>query len=205
MLIFKGDSFSWIFECEVKMIHQEDTGMQREMAKVAFRRGIWSYILKMDIHLRKYALRANSLANEVNALSLAHKVHLLNPLNFLLILLFCLWHLQLSLSQFCCCCCCFLFLFFFLDTNHICREGCILVQDSKRKWGVFCVLKVGILVKLWVMEWVIVTILAVKLSRELSHLVTKLRNCKSLRLSITVFQNWRWDTKALRGQDFLAL
>lgn len=60
--------------CEVKMIHQEDTGMQREMAKVAFRRGIWSYILKMDIHLRKYALRPNSLANEVNAVSLAHKV-----------------------------------------------------------------------------------------------------------------------------------
>lgn len=76
--------------CEVKMIHQEDTGMKREMAKVAFRRGIWSYILKMDIHLRKYALRPNSLANEVNAVSLAHKVHPTDPLKFLLILLFCL-------------------------------------------------------------------------------------------------------------------
>jgi hypothetical protein len=64
--------------------------MQREMAKVAFRRGIWSYILKMDIHLRKYALRPNSLANEVNAVSLAHKVHPTDPIKFLLILLFCL-------------------------------------------------------------------------------------------------------------------
>lgn len=48
--------------------------MQREMAKVAFRRGVWSFVLKMDLHLRQYAVRRTHLQNEVNAVSLAHKV-----------------------------------------------------------------------------------------------------------------------------------
>jgi hypothetical protein len=61
--------------CEVKMIHQEDAGMQREMAKVAFRRGIWSYILKMDTQLRRYALKHAQLTiDPVSAVALAHKV-----------------------------------------------------------------------------------------------------------------------------------
>lgn len=60
---------------EVKMIHQEDGGMQREMAKVAFKRGIWSYVLKMDTQLRRYVSNYGQLKKDsVNAVSLAQKV-----------------------------------------------------------------------------------------------------------------------------------
>lgn len=57
------------------MIHQEDGGMQREMAKVAFKRGIWSYVLKMDTQLRRYVSNYGQLKKDsVNAVSLAQKV-----------------------------------------------------------------------------------------------------------------------------------
>ncbi|CAK9198494.1 unnamed protein product, partial [Sphagnum troendelagicum] len=62
--------------CEVKMVHQEDMGMHREMAKMAFRRGIWSFIQKMDLHLRQYAKHQSHFDQGVNAVSLAHKVPL---------------------------------------------------------------------------------------------------------------------------------
>ncbi|KAL6996073.1 hypothetical protein U1Q18_006209 [Sarracenia purpurea var. burkii] len=41
--------------CEIKMVHQEDAGLNVEMAKFAFARGIWSYVCKMDDALRKYS------------------------------------------------------------------------------------------------------------------------------------------------------
>ncbi|CAK9231487.1 unnamed protein product [Sphagnum troendelagicum] len=59
---------------EVKMVHQEDMGVQREMAKMVFRRGIWSFVQKMDMHLRRYANQCSHLDEAVNAVSLAHKV-----------------------------------------------------------------------------------------------------------------------------------
>jgi hypothetical protein len=59
------------------MVHQEDMGMHREMAKMAFRRGIWSFIQKMDLHLRQYAKHQSHFDQGVNAVSLAHKVPLL--------------------------------------------------------------------------------------------------------------------------------
>jgi hypothetical protein len=70
--------------CEVKMVHQEDMGMHREMAKMAFRRGIWSFIQKMDLHLRQYAKHQSHFDQGVNAVSLAHKVPFaLHPHHFL--------------------------------------------------------------------------------------------------------------------------
>lgn len=43
--------------CEIKMVHQEDAGLKREMAKLVFSKGIWSYVCKMEANLRKYAQR----------------------------------------------------------------------------------------------------------------------------------------------------
>ncbi|XP_010449745.1 PREDICTED: phosphatidylcholine transfer protein-like isoform X2 [Camelina sativa] len=40
--------------CEIKMFHQENAGLNVEMAKLAFSKGIWSYICKMDNALCKY-------------------------------------------------------------------------------------------------------------------------------------------------------
>ncbi|PIN23866.1 START domain-containing proteins involved in steroidogenesis/phosphatidylcholine transfer [Handroanthus impetiginosus] len=40
--------------CEIRMVHQEDAGLNLEMAKLAFAKGIWSYVRKMDYALRKY-------------------------------------------------------------------------------------------------------------------------------------------------------
>ncbi|KAL3686993.1 hypothetical protein R1sor_013302 [Riccia sorocarpa] len=44
------------------------------MAKVGFTRGIWSYVTKMDFHLRRYALRPPRLDLSKNAVSLSQKV-----------------------------------------------------------------------------------------------------------------------------------
>lgn len=41
--------------CEIKMLHQEDAGLNVEVAKLAFAKGIWSYVCKMDDALRKYS------------------------------------------------------------------------------------------------------------------------------------------------------
>ncbi|XP_042495448.1 uncharacterized protein LOC122074612 [Macadamia integrifolia] len=41
--------------CEIKMVHQEDAGLNVEMAKLAFAKGIWNYVCKMDLALRGYA------------------------------------------------------------------------------------------------------------------------------------------------------
>ncbi|KAJ4964065.1 hypothetical protein NE237_024004 [Protea cynaroides] len=41
--------------CEIKMVHQEDAGLNIEMAKLAFAKGIWNYVCKMDGALRRYS------------------------------------------------------------------------------------------------------------------------------------------------------
>ncbi|KMZ72972.1 StAR-related lipid transfer protein [Zostera marina] len=41
--------------CEITLVHQEDAGLNPDMAKVAFTRGIWSYICKMDNAFRGYS------------------------------------------------------------------------------------------------------------------------------------------------------
>ncbi|CAA7408326.1 unnamed protein product [Spirodela intermedia] len=43
--------------CEIKMVHQEDAGLNVELARIAFAKGIWSYICKMNSALRDYSLR----------------------------------------------------------------------------------------------------------------------------------------------------
>eukprot|EP01018_Ginkgo_biloba_P026820 Gb_28994 [translate_table: standard] len=56
--------------CEIKVVHQEDAGLNRDMAKLAFSRGIWSYVRKMEANLRKYAQRSK----RPNAVALLQKV-----------------------------------------------------------------------------------------------------------------------------------
>ncbi|XP_057849666.1 uncharacterized protein LOC131060449 isoform X2 [Cryptomeria japonica] len=61
--------------CEIKVVHQEDAGLKREMAKLFFSKGIWSYVCKMDINLRKYAKRAKSqYIKKPNAVALMQKL-----------------------------------------------------------------------------------------------------------------------------------
>jgi len=40
--------------CQITVLHHEDNGMNIEMAKLAFSKGIWSYICKMNNALRRY-------------------------------------------------------------------------------------------------------------------------------------------------------
>ncbi|KAL5699732.1 hypothetical protein ACHQM5_030594 [Ranunculus cassubicifolius] len=53
--------------CEIKVIHQEDAGLNVDMAKLVFSKGIWSYVCKMDVALRKYVghCQSNSVATAV--------------------------------------------------------------------------------------------------------------------------------------------
>lgn len=46
--------------CEIAMVHQEDAGLNVEVAKLAFAKGIWSYVCKMDSALRKYSTMGHS-------------------------------------------------------------------------------------------------------------------------------------------------
>ncbi|KAK8584672.1 hypothetical protein V6N13_138626 [Hibiscus sabdariffa] len=59
---------------EIRMFHQEDAGLNVEMAKLAFARGIWSYICKMDNALRKYSAINHPLTTSVSSASLIQKV-----------------------------------------------------------------------------------------------------------------------------------
>ncbi|XP_047166877.1 uncharacterized protein LOC124835891 [Vigna umbellata] len=61
--------------CEITMFHQEDAGLNMEMAKLAFRKGIWSYVCKMDDALRRYSVINYHLSSSVNtSLNLMQKV-----------------------------------------------------------------------------------------------------------------------------------
>ncbi|KAI3883329.1 hypothetical protein MKW92_042412 [Papaver armeniacum] len=61
--------------CEIKLVHQEDAGMNVEMAKLAFSKGIWSYVCKMDAALRKYSPIARPQSSSVkNAVTFMRKV-----------------------------------------------------------------------------------------------------------------------------------
>ncbi|KAL2551233.1 Polyketide cyclase/dehydrase and lipid transport superfamily protein [Forsythia ovata] len=58
--------------CEIKMVHQEDAGLNVELAKLAFAKGIWSYVCKMDDALRKYSannrLQLNSAVSAITSI-----------------------------------------------------------------------------------------------------------------------------------------
>ncbi|KAL5554274.1 hypothetical protein UlMin_041675 [Ulmus minor] len=61
--------------CEIKMYHQEDAALNVEMAKLAFAKGIWSYVCKMDNALRKYPDAKHPPTNSaVNAVPLIKMV-----------------------------------------------------------------------------------------------------------------------------------
>jgi len=49
------------------MFHQEDAGLNVEMAKLAFSKGIWSYVCKMDSALRRYSAATWHLSSSVNS------------------------------------------------------------------------------------------------------------------------------------------
>ena len=52
--------------CEITMFHQEDAGLNMNMAKLAFTRGIWSYVCKMDNALRRYSSRSSSVTTSAS-------------------------------------------------------------------------------------------------------------------------------------------
>lgn len=57
------------------MLHQEDAGLNVEMAKLAFAKGIWGFVCKMDKALRKYALINRPPSSSlVTAITLIKKV-----------------------------------------------------------------------------------------------------------------------------------
>lgn len=58
------------------MLHQEDAGLNVEMAKLAFAKGIWSFVCKMNKALRRYALINNPPSSSlVTAVTLIKKVN----------------------------------------------------------------------------------------------------------------------------------
>ncbi|KAF5739202.1 hypothetical protein HS088_TW12G00403 [Tripterygium wilfordii] len=60
---------------EILMFHQEDSGLNGEMAKLAFARGIWSYVCKMEKALCKYSTMNHIRASAaVSSTSLIQKV-----------------------------------------------------------------------------------------------------------------------------------
>ncbi|KAD4889466.1 hypothetical protein E3N88_21539 [Mikania micrantha] len=64
--------------CQIKMVHQEDAGLNVEMAKMIFAKGIWSYVCKMDNALRKYsAIKRIQLNSIASAITFVQKVPLL--------------------------------------------------------------------------------------------------------------------------------
>lgn len=59
------------------MFHQEDAGLNVEMAKLAFAKGIWSYVCKMNNALRNYSLVSHPQTNPaVSAVTLIQKVRI---------------------------------------------------------------------------------------------------------------------------------
>ncbi|KAF7843106.1 StAR-related lipid transfer protein 7, mitochondrial [Senna tora] len=48
--------------CEITLFHQEDAGLNMEVAKLAFSRGIWNYVCKMDNALRRSTVHRIALA-----------------------------------------------------------------------------------------------------------------------------------------------
>ncbi|EOA30734.1 hypothetical protein CARUB_v10013871mg [Capsella rubella] len=61
--------------CEIHMFHQEDAGLNVEMAKLAFSKGIWSYVCKMENALRKYVVTSHRpQGSTLSAVSLMKKI-----------------------------------------------------------------------------------------------------------------------------------
>uniref|UniRef100_A0A1J3HJP2 START domain-containing protein n=1 Tax=Noccaea caerulescens TaxID=107243 RepID=A0A1J3HJP2_NOCCA len=61
--------------CEIHMFHQEDAGLNVEMAKLAFSKGIWSYVCKMENALRKYVATSHRPQGPaLSAVSLMKKI-----------------------------------------------------------------------------------------------------------------------------------
>ena len=50
------------------MVHQEDAGMNTEMAKLVFTKGIWSYVCKMSDALHEYSSRNRRQSASVSTL-----------------------------------------------------------------------------------------------------------------------------------------
>ncbi|CAN8269400.1 unnamed protein product [Cochlearia groenlandica] len=61
--------------CEIHVFHREDAGLNVDMAKLAFSKGIWSYICKTENALRKYITMSHRPQGPtVSAVSLMKKV-----------------------------------------------------------------------------------------------------------------------------------
>lgn len=63
------------------MFHQENAGLNVEMAKLAFSKGIWSYVCKMENALRKYiAISHKPQGPILSAVSLIKKVRFISKI-----------------------------------------------------------------------------------------------------------------------------
>lgn len=69
------------------MFHQEDAGLNVKMAKLAFAKGIWSYVCNMDNALRKYTTVSHP-HSAVTAVTLIQKVCTIISFHILLWALF---------------------------------------------------------------------------------------------------------------------
>ncbi|GFP79197.1 cytochrome p450 78a7 [Phtheirospermum japonicum] len=65
--------------CEIRMVHQEDAGLNVEMAKVAFAKGIWNYVRKMDDALRKYSAGGQHQVNSTVGASMSLPIQKVPP------------------------------------------------------------------------------------------------------------------------------
>ncbi|GMH16076.1 hypothetical protein Nepgr_017917 [Nepenthes gracilis] len=67
--------------CEIKMVHQEDASLNMNIAKLAFAKGIWSYICEMDNAMRKYSSVSYPSSLGKTAITFTQKIPLeLKPL-----------------------------------------------------------------------------------------------------------------------------
>lgn len=77
--------------CEIKMFHQEDAGLNVEIAKLAFAKGIWSYVCKMDSALQKYPTIKHPQSSSASAITLIKMVRIsFSNIKCLFIYLWCL-------------------------------------------------------------------------------------------------------------------
>ncbi|KAF3338767.1 StAR-related lipid transfer protein 7 [Carex littledalei] len=63
--------------CEIRVVHEEANGMNVEMAKLAFAKGIWNYVCKMDRALRQYS--SSYPRNSCSVLTMHHLIKKVPP------------------------------------------------------------------------------------------------------------------------------
>lgn len=78
----QADESSESGACEVTFVHSEDMLIQRDLAKIGVRRGIWPLVKKMEPGLRKYQAHRGSSSTMSFSASMAQLVTSIPALNF---------------------------------------------------------------------------------------------------------------------------